>query len=103
MKAQSVLPVVSYAVIDCRLSSIYRYLSNKNVSMATHIINDTITAIKHAKVFECDNKFIDHVVTQLYMMLLDIAFHREQDVHCRVRDMHYKIVNLCVPIAVMEN
>jgi hypothetical protein len=86
--------MISYAIIDCRLKGIYKAINKQQYDRASDIINDTIRSIKAAVENECDPKFVEYVICQLYMMLLDIAFNRKQDVHSKVRDLHYQIYNI---------
>lgn len=93
--APQTFTMISYGIIDCRLKGIYKNLNKGKNERAAEIINDTIRSIKGAKESECDPKFVDYVLCQLYMMLLDIGFKRPQEAHVRLRNMHYEIYNIC--------
>ena len=91
------LALVNMAVIDCRLGSIYRNLAKQEIDKTIHIINDTIKSINNAIEWDCESKFVNYVLSELYLTLISIAFGRIHDAHNKIRDLHYKIEDQFIP------
>lgn len=85
------ITLITLGVIDCRLGSIYRNLAKQEIDKTVFLLNDTIKTIQNAVEWDCERPFVDHVVSQLYLSLINIAFGRVNDAHNKIRDLHYKI------------
>lgn len=92
------LAVVSFDVLDCRLKGIYNLMRKDNIPKAITVINQTIRSINNAKKAECPRQFVNFFVEQLYSILIDIAFKRIPDAHNRIRDLHYTIMDILIPV-----
>lgn len=89
--------MVSYAVLDCRFKGIYRLIALQKYAKASIVINDTLRSIKNAAVCECAPKFMDFVISELYRMLIDLAFHRYDSLHEHIRMLHYTVLEILMP------
>jgi hypothetical protein len=89
---------ITLAYIDNNLKLIYSLINKGDPNDAIKVINETMMKIKCAREYRCSPKFIDYIMTQMYLMLTDISFRRIDNLHCRVRDVHYSILDICTPV-----
>ena len=89
--------LVNYAILDCRLTGLYKLMCRGNYTKVVAVLNDTLRSIRGAVSCQCTSKFMDFIITQLYHMLVDMAFRRYSAVHERLRDVHFIIVDILTP------
>ena len=89
--------IVSYDALDCRLRGIYNLISKNNLSKAAEVINDTIRTVNTAESSECCRAFLNYFVDNMYRILIDIARKQMDNVHNRLRDVHYMIIDIITP------
>lgn len=85
------ITLINPAVIDCRLGSIYRNLAKNNIDNTVFLLNDTIKIIQGATEYDCNERFVNYVVDELYRSLINVAFGRYHMAHDKIRDLHYEI------------
>ena len=85
---------VDDAIITRRLFVIYKHIYRSASGMleeqrACSFINETIRMLKRAD--SEDVKVTANVIKVLYLVLVDMAMHRHNQAHDKVRDLYYQI------------
>lgn len=83
--------MVDETIIDCRLHGIYSNICKGNIDKAVLVINETIRSVQRAQQVDCEKEFVNHLVNELYLMLVNIAMGRIHAAHDKIRNLHYSL------------
>ena len=96
-RATKSFTMISYGILDCRFTGLYKMLQRGQYQKMINVINETLYSIRTAVETECTKTFMDFIISQLYLMLVDMAFRRYDNVHERIRDIHFLIMDILTP------
>ena len=82
---------VSKESVDGQLRIINMLLDDKNYKGVCKTLGTLISNINNAVIYECDKDTLFHIVDEAFRSQVDMAFKRYNQVHDRVRDMHYMV------------
>lgn len=89
--APIVMSVVDDINIDCRLEGIHKSLLRGDYIRAYVNIYDTLMHLLKCP-FEMDKTLYNEILTEFYKMRVEVALHKYDRVHDRVRNLHHKIM-----------
>ena len=80
-------------ILDGRILGIYKAMQNGDNDYICNLVCDTIDILKNAQEIDIDENMLDRVMNDLYTMTVELSLNQINNIHNRVRDLHYFIVN----------
>ena len=68
-------------------------MQNGDNDYICNLVCDTIDILKNAQEIDIDENMLDRVMNDLYTMTVELSLNQINNIHNRVRDLHYFIVN----------
>jgi len=86
----SKLVYVNELIVDCRLRGIYCQIRHQKYQKAKDLISQMIMYLKNIDV-NIEKELYNEIIEEFYHMSVEMAFKKYNNVHDRVRNLHYKI------------
>jgi hypothetical protein len=80
-------------ILDRRIMGIYKAMQNGNIDYICNLVCDTIDVLENAQEIDIDENMLYRVMTDLYTMTVELSLNQINNIHNRIRDLHYFIVN----------
>jgi|UniRef100_A0A6C0BEZ9 hypothetical protein len=77
-------------ILSCRIHGMYKKSLRQDFISLKSVVNDTLNTIRTAHVK--DKEIISAAIPLLYMILVDIAMKRYDNVHNTIREIKYLVV-----------
>ena len=84
---------VDDVIVDCRLRGIYKSLLRRDYMRVKFNISDMIDHLVKAPYIDLDVDIYKQIIDQFMHMRVDCAMKKYDDVHNRIREVHYLIEN----------